>query len=100
MKAVRALVTFKDNGLQIAGSMTYADDAQAGAAEKGVREALNLSRWLALIGVTIQNPTVAVAKSDVQVTLAVDDKSLRQLVVAGQQFLPTSAGGGTSAGKK
>lgn len=101
MKAVRALVTFKDSGMQIAGSMTYPDEAQAASAEKGVREAMNLSRWLALIGVKIQNPTVAVAKSDVQVTLAVDDQSLKQLVAAGQQFLPQSVatgGGGAASG--
>ena len=92
MKAVRALVTFKEPGVQISGSMTYPDEAQAKSAEGGVREAMNLSRWLALIGVKIQNPTVSVQKTDVQVTLAADDQSLRQLIAAAQQFVPPSGG--------
>ena len=91
-KAVRALVTFKEPGVQISGSMTYPDEAQAKSAEGGVREAMNLSRWLALIGVKIQNPTVSVQKTDVQVTLAADDQSLRQLIAAAQQFVPPSGG--------
>ncbi len=86
LKAVRALVNFKDTGLQIAGSMTYPDEASAQTASDSVRQTVNLSRWLALIGVKIQNPTVAVEKSDVQVTLAVDDQSLRQLLATVPQM--------------
>jgi hypothetical protein len=86
LKAVRALVNFKDTGLQIAGSMTYPDDAAAQSAQASVKDAMNLSRWLALIGVKIQNPTVTVEKTDVQVTLAVDDQSLRTLLATVPQL--------------
>ena len=40
-----------------------------------------------VIGVTIQNPQVAVDKSDVQVQLGADDKSLRQLLATVPQLL-------------
>lgn len=86
LKAVRAVVNFKDTGMQIAGSMTYPDEAAAKGAEGGVREAMKLSSWLALIGVKIQNPTVSVEKTDVQVTLSVDDQSLRALLATVPQL--------------
>ena len=86
LKAVRAVATFKD-GVQIAGSMTYPDDQAAQAASGSVKQAANLSKWLALLGIKIQTFDVAVEKSDVQVKLAVDDGSLRTLLAQAPQWL-------------
>lgn len=87
LKAARLVASFKEPGVQLAGSLTYPDDAAAAAAQPSVKKALDLSRWLTVIGVTIQNPQVALEKSDVQVQLGADDKSLRQLLVTVPQYL-------------
>jgi hypothetical protein len=79
LKAVRVVATFKD-GVQIAGSLTYPDAAAAEAASSSVKQTANLSKWLAVFGVKIQNIDIKVDKTDVQVSLGVDDQSLRQLL--------------------
>lgn len=86
LKAARAVATFKD-GVQIAGSMTYPDEASAQTASHSVRQAASLTKWLALLGIKIQTFDVAVEKSDVQVKLAVDDASLRALLATAPQWL-------------
>ena len=87
LKAARAVASFKDPGVQLAGSLTYPDEQTANTSSASVKKALDLSRWLTVIGVTIQNPQVAVDKSDVQVQLGADDKSLRQLLATVPQLL-------------
>jgi hypothetical protein len=86
LKAVRAVATFKD-GVQIAGSMTYPEEAAAQTASQSVKQAANLSKWLAILGIRVQTFDVTVEKSDVQVKLAVDDASLRQLLAQAPQWL-------------
>jgi hypothetical protein len=86
LKAVRAVATFKE-GVQIAGSMTYPDDPSAQTASQSVRQAANLTKWLALLGIKIQTFDVTVDKSDVQVKIAVDDASLRTLLAQAPQWL-------------
>ncbi len=85
-RALRAVATFQDPGVQLAGSLTYADEAGAKSAEGGVRQVLHLAHWLSVVGVKIQNVKIAVEKSDVQIQLAVDDQSLRQLLTALPQW--------------
>lgn len=86
-KAIRALVTFKEPGMQVAGSLTYADEGQATSATEQVKSAANMSKWLALVGIKVQNIEVKSEKSDVQVKLEVDDQSLRQLLASAPQWL-------------
>jgi len=81
LKAVRAVGMFKD-GVQIAGSITYGDTAGAEAAAEHVKKAASMSRLLAFVGIQIKTFDTKVEKSDVQVTVALDDQSLRQLVAS------------------
>ncbi|MBX3263230.1 MAG: hypothetical protein KIS78_24325 [Labilithrix sp.] len=87
MKALRLLLTFKEPGLQIAGSLTYPDEQGAGTASEHVKQVANQAKWLALIGVKVQNVDVKTDKQDVQVTLEVDDQSLRQVLASAPAWL-------------
>lgn len=87
LKAVRTVGSFKDQGVQLAGSMTYPDAAAADTASQSVKQVLGLSKWLALLGIKLQSADVKVEKSDVQVQVAVDDQSLRQLLATAPQWL-------------
>lgn len=86
LKAVRVVATFKEPGLQLAGSLTYPDAPAAQGASQSVQQALGLSKWLALFGVKVQDTAVTVEQADVQVKLAVDDQSLRQLLASVPQW--------------
>ncbi|CAN5862891.1 hypothetical protein BH11MYX4_BH11MYX4_49030 [soil metagenome] len=86
LKAARVVATFKD-GVQIAGSLTYPDAAAAETASASVKQTANLSKWLAVFGVKVQNIDIKVDKTDVQISLGVDDQSLRQLLTALPQWL-------------
>ena len=87
MKALRILLTFKEPGVQVAGSLTYPDENGAGTASEHVKQAANMSKWLALVGIKVQNVDVKTDKQDVQVKLEVDDQSLRQLLASAPQWL-------------
>jgi hypothetical protein len=87
MKALRVLVSFKDPGLQLAGSMTYGDEAGAVEASGQVKQLIGMSKLLALFGIRLQNVDIKTEKQDVQVRLEVDDQSLRQLLSAAPQWL-------------
>lgn len=86
-KAIRVLLTFKEPGAQLAGSLTYADPQAAQSASEHVKQAAGMSKWLALIGIKVRNVDIKNEKQDVQVKLEVDDQSLRQLVTAAPQWL-------------
>jgi hypothetical protein len=86
-KAVRILVTFKEPGLQVAGSLTYADAPTAQASSDQVKQAAGYARWLAPLGIKVQNIDIKVAEQDVQVKLEVDDQSLRQLLASAPQWI-------------
>ena len=87
MKAVRVLLSFKEPGLQIAGSLTYPDEQGAGTASEHVKQVAKQAQWLALIGVKVQNVDVKAEKQDVQVKLEVDDQSLRQVLASAPGWL-------------
>jgi hypothetical protein len=86
LKAARAVATF-EAGVQIAGSLTYPDEASAQTASQSIKQAANVSKLLAIFGINVKQFDVAVEKSDVQVKLGVDDQSLRQLLAAVPQWL-------------
>ena len=87
MKAARILFTFKEPGVQLAGSLTYPDANGAATAGAGVKQVAGMSKWLSLVGVKVQNIDIKTENEDVQVKLEVDDQSLRQLLASAPQWL-------------
>jgi hypothetical protein len=79
LQAARVVGTFKD-GMRLAGSLTYPDPAAAETASGSVKQAMSLTKWLTMVGIKIQNIDIKSDKSDVQVSLSVDDASLHQLM--------------------
>ncbi|MDB5220056.1 MAG: hypothetical protein JWO86_7983 [Myxococcaceae bacterium] len=79
LKAARLVATFKD-GVNLAGSITYADAASAEQSAAVVKQGMGYAKLLAVFGVKLQNVDVKTDKSDVQVSLLVDDQSLRALL--------------------
>lgn len=95
MKGLRVLVSFKSPGMQVAGSLTYADANAATANAEHVKQIASMSKWLALIGVTVKNIDIKAEQADVQVKLEVDDQSLRTVLSSAPQWIgppPHSAG--------
>jgi hypothetical protein len=86
LRAARVVATFKD-GVQVAGSVTYADAPSAEGAAVQVKKAAGLASLLAVFGVKVQNIDVKADRSDVQVSFQVDDQSLRQLLASLPQWL-------------
>jgi len=80
MKQLRVLVSFKDPGMQVAGALTYADENTAKAQSESVKSVANFSKWLAFIGIKVQNIDIKPDQRDVQVKLEVDDQSLRSVL--------------------
>jgi hypothetical protein len=87
MTALRVLVTFKQPGMQIVGSLTYPNATAAASASEQVKQVAGMSKWLALFGIKIQNVDIKTEQQDVQVKLEVDDQSLRQVLVSVPQWL-------------
>src|SRR5262249_17307806 len=54
-KAVRVLFTFQPPGVQLAGSLTYADPQAAQSSSDQVKQAAAMSKALAFLGIKIQN---------------------------------------------
>lgn len=79
LKAMRAVGQFKD-GVQVAGSLTYAEPTNAEQSAEVIKKTASYSRLLAFIGIQIKNFDVKVEKNDVQVTVGIDDQSLRILL--------------------
>jgi hypothetical protein len=87
LRAARVVATF-DQGVKLAAALTFVDEASAQNASLAVKQAGGYAKWLSIIGVRIQNFDVAVEKADVQVKVAVDDQSLRNLLAQSSQWLP------------
>lgn len=79
LKAARLVASFKD-GVTLAGSITYADAASAEASAAVVKQSMGYAKLLAVFGIKLQNVDIKTEKSDVQVSLLVDDQSLRALL--------------------
>jgi hypothetical protein len=89
--AFRALGTFQEPGLQIAGSVTYDTDAHAQAGQAGIKQLVLMYNGYA--GLSQQLPILrdvntTIDKTDVQVKLAVDDQSLRTFLGKVPQLFP------------
>ena len=79
LKAARLVATFKD-GVNLAGSITYSDAASAESSAAVVKQSMGYAKLLAVFGIKLQNVDIKTDKSDVQVSLLVDDQSLRALL--------------------
>ena len=80
LKGLRVLVSFKSPGTQVAGSLTYADENTAKAQAAEVQSYTKWAGVLAAFGVNLQNIQVKAEQSDVQLSVDVDDKSLRSVL--------------------
>lgn len=92
LKVARVIGDFKAPGFNVAGTLTYDtdDNAKTGAANLG--RAAKLVSGLAAIGTPVpklQGLDIKTEKTDVQVKFGVDDKQLKELLVA----LPGIVGG-------
>jgi hypothetical protein len=80
LKAVRVVGTFKD-GVQIASSATYAEAQNAETAASALKQIMAVGKIAAsTLGVKLQNLDIKAEKTDVQVSVLVDDQSLRALL--------------------
>lgn len=91
IRAFRAVASFKEPGFNVAASGTYADAPSANAAADKVRQNAQLLPFLALFGVTVKQFDVKTEQSDVQITFATDDASLRKLLLGAAQAAPPPA---------
>ena len=87
LKAMRVVATFKD-GVQLAGSITYADAPSAEASSAVIKQSMSYASYLKVFGVKLQNVDIKVDKADVQVSLLVDDQSLRSMLNIIPTLLP------------
>ncbi len=86
-KAIRVLLSFKEPGVQVAGSFTYADAQTAQTSSEQIKQMLGMSSLLSLVGVKLQNVDLKIEKQDVQVKMEIDDQSLRQVLAQAPQWL-------------
>ncbi len=82
LKAARIIGNFQAPGMNIGGSLTYADAAQATEGASGLKSLIQIVNMVALTGVApkVQNFKADVALTDVQYSFAFDDQSLRNFL--------------------
>lgn len=85
-KAARVLGVFKE-GVQLAGSVTYGESTKAEAAAGELRKYAAYTTLLSGIGVQVRGFEAKVEQNDVQLTVSVDDQSLRALVASVAAFV-------------
>ena len=91
LTAFRALGTFQEPGLQIAGALTYDNDAHAQAGQAGFKQLVAMYNGYATVSGAlppVRDVTATIEKTDVQVKFAVDDQSLRTFLGKVPQLFP------------
>jgi hypothetical protein len=86
-RTIRALFSFKEPGVQLAGSLSYLDEPTAQQNAEAIRRLMSKAALLAIIGVKLQNVDIKNEKQDVQLKLDVDDQSLRAALTSASQWL-------------
>jgi hypothetical protein len=91
VKMVRIIGDFHDPGLNIAGTITYADAQTAQAGAQGIRQAGGVANLLSITGIVpqLRNLDVTVDGSNVQCKFAVDDQALRNLLTQVPSWIAT-----------
>ena len=87
VQKARVLMDFKAPGANVAGSLSYADEAQAGQAATALGNTAGFAKLLTLVGLQFRDFKAVAEKADVQVTISVDDQSLRTLAKGLPQWL-------------
>jgi hypothetical protein len=83
MTAIRLLANWKAPGMHVAGSATYVDEAHAKAGADGLKALFSstvFSVATSAIGLSVRDVNIASAHSDAQLSFAVDDASIRNLI--------------------
>ena len=83
----RILMDFNAPGSNLAGTLSYGDEGQAGQAAQALNNAAATARIFALIGLQFRDFKVTTEKTDVQVRISVDDQSLRTMAQGLPQWL-------------
>lgn len=88
LKAVRAIGDFDSPGVNVAATLTYADESGAAAAADGMRLIGGWQKLLAplLFGAKLQNLQAGASGTDVSCKFAVDDQSLRALLALAARY--------------
>lgn len=91
IRRVRALGMLAPGGLDVSGTLTYADAAQAQQAAGGIRRSVQLLDVFGplLGGLRLQNLDVTLDAQDARCSFAVDAQGLRTLVAIAPRFLPS-----------
>jgi hypothetical protein len=92
MTALRLLGNFQSPGMHVAGAATYADDAHAKAGATGLSSLMSSTAFTVIssaVGVSVRDVKITPSQHDAQVTFAVDDASMRNLL----ERLPALLGG-------
>jgi hypothetical protein len=92
MRIARAIGNFGPPGMNVAATLTYGDPDEAKAAVEGVHF---VDGWLKMLGpllggVRLQNLEVTADAKDVRCKFAVDDHTLRTVLVLAPHFLPAN----------
>ncbi len=88
LKAVRLIGNFKDPGLNIAATLTYPDVNVARDSADQVKRTAGMANLFTVFGAPqLRNVDIKTQESDVQVTFAVDDQSLRTFLGSMQHYL-------------
>jgi hypothetical protein len=92
LRVARVLGNFQAPGMNVAATLTYADEAQAQTAAEGVR---SMDGWLKMLapvlgGVGLQNLEVTADAANLQCKFALDDQALRAALAFAPRLLANS----------
>ena len=92
LRLARVIGNFEARGMNVAGTLTYAQPERAQAAADNLRSLGGLLRTFGplLGGVRLQNLEVTTDANDLRCKFAVDESSLRTLLSFAPRFLPTA----------
>lgn len=90
IKVVRLLADFKQPGMHVAGTLTYADGASAAAGANGIQQLGTLANLVALTGLAprLQDLSVSAADANVQCAFSLDESSMRSLLALVPRLAP------------
>jgi hypothetical protein len=93
LQVARIIANFGPPGMNVAGTLTYPDEAQAASAGDGLR---SLGGWVRTLGpllggIQLQGLSVKAQARDLQCSFALDDRTLRALVALAPRFVPLLA---------
>jgi hypothetical protein len=83
LERVTATAYFRPPGMQMVGTMSYADAPSASAGASGIEQAGTLANLVALTGLTpkLEDLAVSAVDTNVKVAFSVDEQAMRALLV-------------------